>query len=97
MSGSIPTNQVSRNGVGAVSDSQLNTYVQTDQTATQLRNFVGASGMSVMLQGIAAPGDGKAGFFYWDSGIGFIDDNLNTIVPPAADAGAWIRLTVLNP
>jgi hypothetical protein len=96
VSGSIPSNAVQANGVGAVSDDQLNTFMQTDQTATQLRNFVGISGMAVMLQGISAPGDGGAGLFYWNLGT-YTDNNSSVIVPPGAvGQGAWLRSPLGN-
>lgn len=90
MSASL-SNVVSINGVGVVPDAQLNAYVQTDQNVTQLRGWVGLSGMAVMLQGTAAPGDGGGGLFYWNSGD-YTDDGVNVIVPPsAAGQGAWLR------
>src|ERR1700722_8333366 len=90
MSASVPSNAVQSNGIGAVSDGQLNTFVQGDQTAAQLRGFVGISGMTVMLHGITAPGDGGGGMFYWANG-NYTDNNSTTIVPPgAAGQGAWL-------
>jgi hypothetical protein len=91
MSGNIQ-NSVSVNGVGVVLDTLLNAFVQTDQTAAQLRGFVGITGMAVLLQGISAPGDGAGGMFYWNVGTAFVDDNNNTIVPyGAVGQGAWLR------
>ena len=89
---SVPTNGVANSGTGVVTGDQLNTYLQTDQTAAQLRAFVGTTGMEVALQGVTAPGDGWAGSFFWNVGS-FTDDGYNTIVPPAATGrGAWIRI-----
>ena len=89
---SVPTNRVANSGTGVVTGDQLNTYLQTDQTAAQLRAFVGTTGMEVALQGVTAPGDGWAGNFIWNVGS-FTDDGHNTIVPPAAAGqGAWIRI-----
>ena len=89
---SVPTNSVANSGTGVVTGDQLNTYLQTDQTAAQLRAFVGTTGMEVALQGVTAPGDGWAGNFIWNVGS-FTDDGYNTIVPPAAARqGAWIRI-----
>jgi len=91
MSGSVPNNFVSQNGVTTLADSQLNTAVQTDQTATQLRGFVGIVGMAVSLQGLSSAGDGGSGLFYWNTGT-FTDDGITTIVPYGATGqGAWIR------
>ena len=88
----VPINAIVSNGIGTVSDDQINSFVQVDQTLAQLRQFVGKSGMTTILQGAAAPGDGAAGVFYWQNGI-FTDDGLNTIVPPAAAGiGAWQRI-----
>lgn len=91
----VPTNIVASNGVGVISDDQANTYTQTDQTASQLRGFIGNTGMAVMLQGLIAPGDCGSGLFYWATG-NFTDDGQSTIVPPgAAGQGAWVRSTTL--
>lgn len=88
----VPTNVVAGNGVGDISDDQLNSYVQTDQTLPQLRGFVGKTGMACILQGFQAPGDGGGGIFYWNVG-NFTDDGANTIVPNAAmGQGAWLRM-----
>lgn len=89
---SVPSNVVASNGNGVVSDNQLNTYLQTDQTVSQLRAFVGVSGMAVALQGLSSPGDGGAGLFYWAIGSGYTDNGTSVIVPPAAAGqGAWLR------
>jgi hypothetical protein len=93
MSGALPVNAVSANGVGVVPDSLLNAFVQGSGTASQLRGFIGLSGMSVMLQGTTAPGDGNSGLFYWATG-NFTDDGIDTIVPyGAVGQGAWLRLS----
>lgn len=93
MSG-IPTNTVASNGTGVVSDDQLNTYLQSDQTVVQLRAFVGRVGMGCMLQGVVSAGDGGAGLFYWSAG-NYTDDGTSVIVPPAAAGqGAWLRAVI---
>ena len=99
MSGASPQNFVSSNGIGAVSDANLNANTQTDSTAAQLRGFGGAiAGMACMLQGISAPGDGNGGLFYWSNGSGYVDDNLNTIVPfGSSGQGAWLRAGLTAP
>lgn len=92
MSGALPSNAVSANGVGVVSDSLLNAFVQAISTAPTLRSFVGLSDMTINLLGITAPGDGLGGTFYWMDGTNFTDDNVNVIVPyAAAGQGAWLR------
>lgn len=97
MSGSIPSNFVSSNGIGSVSDANLNTLVQTDATAPQLRGFIGITGMAVVLQGITAAGDGGGGMFYWSVGS-YSDDNFSVIVPfGAVGQGAWLRAALANP
>lgn len=96
MSGSVPSNFVSVNGIGAVTDANLNTLAQVDPTATALRGFIGMTNMAVLLLGITAPGDGNGGVFYWANGTGYVDDNLDTIVPyGATDQGAWLRCGLL--
>ena len=93
-----PSNFTASNGVGVITDDQLNTLVQVDPTAAYLRGFIGTTNQAVSLLGITAPGDGLAGTFYWSFGSSYVDDNLNTIVPSgAAGAGAWLRATVASP
>lgn len=92
MSGILPTNVQSANGSGVVTGQQLNSYAQWCANITQLRGFVGLTGMVVMLQGITAAGDGGAGLFYYAQGSSYTDDGVNTIVPTAATGqGAWLR------
>lgn len=88
-----PQLTVYQNGPIAVSGDQLNTFVQTAQTANQLRTLTGATGMQISLQGIAAPNDGLGGDFYWNGAATAADDNLNTIVPNGTVPGAWLRIT----
>lgn len=87
----IPTNNVQIQGQGQVSADQLNTYVQTVDTAPMLRQFIGLPTMCVLLQGIADVADGLGGIFYWSQSATGPDDNLNVIVPPGASSGAWLR------
>lgn len=85
------------NGPTAVSGDQLNTFMQTCDTAAQLRYLIGAAGMSVFLRGINAANDGDGGAFYWNSTATGPDDDINTIVPFGAGAGAWVRITTIGP
>lgn len=87
----LPTNTVAVNGLADISDDQLNTYLQTDQTVAQLRQFVGLAGMAVIIQGLSAPGDGGSALYYWNAGA-YTDNGSSVIVPPAAAGeGAWLR------
>lgn len=91
----IPSNAVQANGVGVVTDDELNTFVQVDQTAAQLRGFVGLTGMAVIMMGATAPNDGQGGIYYWQAGASFIDNGTTVIVPPGASGqGAWLRLAI---
>lgn len=92
MSGLPPQLTVYADGPTAVSARQLNTLIQTCQTAAQLRGLIGITGMAVGLQGITAPGDGLSGQFYWNTASTAPDDNMNVIVPSGSVQGAWIRL-----
>ena len=98
MSGSnTPVNVVSANGVAAILDANLNAMVQTDANLTTLRGFVGITGMTVILQGGNAAGDGLTGIFYWATGA-YTDDSQDVIVPSAAiGQGAWLRARMLRP
>jgi hypothetical protein len=91
---SVPALTVFADGPVAVDADNLNTFVQTAQTANQLRTLTGVIGMTVMLQGIAAPGDGLGGFFFWNAAATAADDNLNTLVPNGSIPGAWLRLEI---
>jgi hypothetical protein len=81
------------NGPIAVSGDQLNTFMQTCDTAAQMRGLIGVGGLSLSARGIASVNDGLGGNFYWNSTSAGPDDNLNTIVPYGAKQGAWVRLS----
>lgn len=89
---SAPQLTVYANGPNAVGGDQLNTFMQTCDTALDMRGFIGGTGVSLFARGIAAPGDGAGGPFYWNSTAIGPDDDLNTIVPFGAKVGAWVRL-----
>jgi len=94
MSGSLPTNYVSANGVAVILDSNLNAAVQLVPTAAAARGFIAISSMTIVLQGVSAPNDGQGGVFYWVVG-NYTDDGVNTLVPSGAiGQGAWLRLTI---
>jgi hypothetical protein len=90
----VPSLAIQIQGQGTVSADNLNTYIQTAQTANQLRTLVGLPGMSANLQGISIPGDGNGGFFYWNSSGTEPDDNFNYIVPIGYTTGEWVRYTI---
>ena len=76
---------------------ELNGLTQQCPTAAVMRGFPAYPGMVCFLQGIASPGDGSGGMFYWSNGT-YSDDDLNTIVPTvrpwpfgAGSEGAWLR------
>lgn len=90
----IPALAIYQSGPVAVTGDNLNTFVQTAETASQLRTITGLSGMAMLLQGIEAPGDGLGGFFYWNGAATASDDNSDVLVPNAMVAGAWMRLVM---
>ena len=92
---SVPSNAQYQNGINQVTGDQLNTFVQGCPNSPALRSFVGVANMSVNLLGIATPNDGLGGTFYWNPSSSAADDNLNTIVPPAAASGAWNRISAV--
>lgn len=94
---SVPQLTVYQNGPLSVVGDQLNTFLQTAQTAAQLRMLSGVSGMAIMLQGIATASDGLGGIFAWNADATAPDDNLNTLVPFGSVPGAWLRVTTLPP
>ena len=92
-----PSPQVYVQGLSAVTADNLNTFVQTVTTASQLRLLVGVANMVIYLQGISSPGDGDQGEFYWSVGTGYVDNNYTTIVPTGVTSGAWVRLSYAAP
>ena len=76
---------------------ELNGLTQQCPTAEVMRGFPAYPGMVCFLQGIASPGDGSGGMFYWSNGT-YSDDDLDTIVPTVrpwpfgvGSEGAWLR------
>jgi hypothetical protein len=80
------------NGPIAIGGDQLNTFMQTCDTAAQMRGLIGTTGISLAARGINSANDGLGGDFYWNSTATGPDDNLNTIVPTGAGSGAWVRI-----
>lgn len=92
---SAPSLAAQIQGQGVVSADNLNTYMQTAQMASQLRDFSGLPGMAVILQGITVPNDGFGGVFYWNSAGTEPDDNLNYIIPEGTGTGEWVRFGLI--
>lgn len=91
---SLPALRVYVDSPTAVTGDNLNTFVQTAQTANQLRQVTGTEPMVVLLQGIVTAGDGLGGFFAWNSAATATDDNLDVLVPVGTVPGAWLRLSM---
>lgn len=87
----LPSNEVTVQGLGAETADTLNTKIQWTSNLTSLRAFVGASGMMVYLQGLSTPNDGGQGIFYWNATAPGPDDGVNVIVPNGVTVGAWVR------
>lgn len=88
----VPSLAVQVQGQGSVSADNLNTYAQTTNLVTDLRSFIGITGIEVLVRGLAAVNDGSGGIFYWNAGGVGPDDGVNTIVPNGAATGVWSRL-----
>lgn len=80
------------NGAMAVTADALNTFMQTCDTLTQLRAFVGVPGLQVSVRGTGEAGDGGGGFYYWDASATGPDNNNSIIIPTAASSGGWVLL-----
>jgi hypothetical protein len=80
-----------QNGPIAVSGDGLNTFVQSCDTAMQMRQFIGGQVKSLYARGIDAVDDGLGGPFFWNPTSIGPDDDLNVIVPFGAKVGAWVR------
>lgn len=95
MSGAAPPDlTVSSNGIGAVPDALLNTFVQGGAVVADLRAFVGLTNMTVFLVGTSTPNDGGQGMFTWNATSTQADDDGSTCVAPnGLLAGRWLRLT----
>lgn len=88
-----PSLNVYQNGVNQVSGDQLNTFAQTCNIVTDLRAFIGTSGVQVYMRGFTSVGDGGQGVFYWNaSGTGPDDGGVTNIVPSGSTTGCWTRL-----
>lgn len=74
-----------------VTSDQFNTYVQSCNTFSDLRAFVGTTGQEVIARGRSAVNDGYGGLFYWDGSSTGTDDNLNIITPTGQTSGRWLR------
>lgn len=82
------------NGIGQVSADNYNTFMQTCDTAAQLRGFAGIPGIEVYMRGFLTIGDGGQGIFYWNAnGTAADDGGVTTIVPSSSTAGVWTRLS----
>jgi len=79
-------------GQGTVSADNLNTYTQWCVNITQLRAFIGLTGMMVFVEGSSSPGDGGQGLFYWNATSIGPDNGTTIIVPQPGVAGAWVML-----
>ena len=100
MSGSGLT--VQQNGTSLLTQEYLNGLVQGTSLATDLREFIGNSGMQVSVCGKSTPGDGGGGVFYWSDTSTAPDDGATAIRPNGALTGRWLLLprtgltTILN-
>lgn len=78
-------------GVSIISADNYNTYEQTCDTVSELRAFVGTTGMQTFVRGFAVPGDGGQAVYYWALASNPVDDGVNTIVPYGESGGCWLR------
>jgi hypothetical protein len=90
---SAPVLTAYQNGYNQVSGDQLNTFSQWCSTVSQLKGFIGLSGMFVYVEGFTAALDGGQGWFYWNaSGSAPDDGGVTTVVPNGAGSGEWNRI-----
>lgn len=91
---SAPALTVSVNGGPPTSGDLLNTFEQTCNIPSDLRSFIGVSGVQVYMRGYSSPGDGGQGNFYWNAlGTAADDNGVTTIAPYGSILGVWTRLT----
>ena len=93
-----PQLTVYADGQGAVSGDGLNTFVQSADSMSDLRSFVGVQGVQVYVRGTSTPGDGGQGNFFWNvNGTAADDNGVTTVVPSGSGSGIWTRLTNQQP
>lgn len=93
---SVPSLAVQVNGLNAVSADNCNTYQQTCNIASDLRAFIGVSGVQVYMRGQSSIADGYQGIFYWNtSGVSADDNGLTCVTPSGSGSGQWTRLPSL--
>ena len=80
-------------GVTVVSADNFNSFDQTCDNLSELRNFTGGQVFQVYVRGTDVAGDGGQGAFYWNSTSTATDNNSTVIVPNGQTTGAWIRLS----
>ena len=88
----IPAPTVFRQGQGAASADNLNTFIQTVVSVAQLRSFSGVDGMVISLQGAVSTADGKQGAYYWSSDATTADNGSTVIAPDSVAVGRWLLL-----
>jgi len=71
---------------------QLNTLLQTFDTAASLGNTPGTAGLEVQVRGLTSLGDGNGGFFYWNPTDTRTADGVNIIQASGTTIGRWNRL-----
>ena len=92
---SAPALQQYQQGISIPSADNYNTFDQTCDTLSQLRAFIGTTGMQVYTRGQSAVDDGYQGAFYWSANLtGATDDNVNTIIPNGVSVGGWVRVSL---
>ena len=78
-------------GTTIVSGDGLNTMLQTCDNFSEMRSFIGTTGMQLYARGQSSVGDGYQGMFYWNASGSGTDDNINNIVP-SGGGGQWTRV-----
>lgn len=90
----VPALQKQQQGISQVSADNYNTYVQTANVVSDLRAFIGISGMKTHMSGYTSPNDGGQGVFYWNAtGTGPDDNGVTNIVPTGVVIGCWTRIS----
>lgn len=87
------TNTVQYDGVGVVSASQYNAYVQVTVNISTLRSFTGLDGMTCLCLGTISLNDGGQGIYTYSSSSTSADNGTTVIVPTGAVQGAWLKWT----
>jgi hypothetical protein len=81
-------------GQGSVSADQMNTWVQGTALASDLENFIGVTGMMVLVTGTTVANDGGQSWYVWSASARGPTSLPTVIIPTgvAVAGGGWVQV-----